>query len=138
MHTCEMPYLSFPDSAAGIPDNALRLDVHALAGLYSCNIRSFDGYIQSINPGLKCAPAQDSSYCQCYLPSWQHCLSTAVQYLGFNALAWCPDTDLCTAETALYRPCNMSMRAHSTVASVRLSPSADYCSLKNPPKLWMT
>ena len=37
---------------AGIPDNALRLDVHALAGLYSCNIRSFDGYIQSINPGL--------------------------------------------------------------------------------------
>ena len=38
--------------AAGIPDNALRLDAHALAGLYSCKIRTFDGYIQALNPNL--------------------------------------------------------------------------------------
>ena len=25
---------------------------HALAGLYSCKIQSFDGYIQSLNPNL--------------------------------------------------------------------------------------
>ena len=47
------PHVSLAVSVAGIPDNALRLDVHALAGLYSCKIRSFDGYIQSINPDLK-------------------------------------------------------------------------------------
>jgi hypothetical protein len=28
------------------------MDAHALAGLYSCKIRSFDGYIQSLNPNL--------------------------------------------------------------------------------------
>lgn len=28
------------------------MDVHALAGLYSCQIQSFDGYIQSLNPNL--------------------------------------------------------------------------------------
>jgi hypothetical protein len=38
--------------AVGIPDNALRLDAHALAGLYSCKIRTFDGYIQALNPNL--------------------------------------------------------------------------------------
>ena len=42
----------FSFSAAGIPDNALRLDAHALAGLYSCKIRTFDGYIQALNPNL--------------------------------------------------------------------------------------
>ncbi len=41
--------LSMP---AGISDNQLRLDAHALAGLYSCKIRSFNGYIQSLNPDL--------------------------------------------------------------------------------------
>ena len=47
-------------SPAGIADKELHLDAHALAGLYSCKIRSFDGYIQSINPNLTCAirPAQ--------------------------------------------------------------------------------
>ena len=39
-------------SPAGIADKELRLDAHALAGLYSCKIRSFDGYIQSLNPNL--------------------------------------------------------------------------------------
>ena len=28
------------------------MDVHALAGLYSCQIQSFEGYIQSLNPNL--------------------------------------------------------------------------------------
>ena len=37
---------------AGIPNNQLRLDTHALAGLYSCKLRTFDGYIQSLNPNL--------------------------------------------------------------------------------------
>ena len=32
------------------------MDVHALAGLYSCKIQSFDGYIQSLNPNLTYAP----------------------------------------------------------------------------------
>ncbi|CAK0786624.1 hypothetical protein CVIRNUC_009838 [Coccomyxa viridis] len=36
----------------GIADKELHLDAHALAGLYSCKIRSFDGYIQLINPNL--------------------------------------------------------------------------------------
>ena len=37
---------------AGIPNSELRLDAHALAGLYSCKIRTFSGYIQSLNPNL--------------------------------------------------------------------------------------
>ncbi|CAL5222010.1 g4300 [Coccomyxa viridis] len=36
----------------GIPNSELRLDAHALAGLYSCKIRTFSGYIQSLNPNL--------------------------------------------------------------------------------------
>ena len=42
-------------SPAGIADKELQLNAHALAGLYSCKIRSFDGYIQSLNPNLTCA-----------------------------------------------------------------------------------
>ena len=65
LHMCSMPsaqdsialYQSQHEqdsvsSPAGIADKELHLDAHALAGLYSCKIRSFDGYIQSINPNL--------------------------------------------------------------------------------------
>ena len=67
LHVCPMPSTQGmithmdPDinrtisSSAGIADKELRLDAHALAGLYSCKILSFDGYIQSLNPNLTCA-----------------------------------------------------------------------------------